>query len=688
MGENRWRTVIAPGNPLKVDGVDYLIQAVVDGWVTLAATSSGDIIRFQMREVVNRLTGSGAPPPLSARIHDVDERVTPAQKEKVDERLAIIRWYETGLRPEQSADEVPDPCFDPAIVPSAHARIREMARDLAARRNTRVESAARYINRTLAKASIGKIGLLDQRLVNPTRMRRHAGLDSLVTEFLLDRESRSTTTVRAQYMMFAARLKREGQNEPPPERAFADARRRTLARYPHLALSAKSRASVAKAPNVAIERRSASRVGEYWIIDSTKSNVMLRDPHAMSATQRTYRVTTTRVMDGASRYIVGRSTSVNVDGFAAGLALADAFRAMVDGRDSIASNAETRSFSSPVPPPVLSRWPVLPRRLLLDNGREFLNRHGLLTLHRLGIDVEPQRVEDGRAKGRIERFFGTNRSNFEELQHNYIGHSTSVRGQDSDSEVILTAPQLIARDAEWTDLYNSREHGGLFAETGRRISPAARWIELAEEHGIAEITTWHNEWIYFLPNQVLKLDRYGINRRGLTYNAPIIAALIDTDGAAPPGKVHIFCDPNDLRQVYCYDPDGNAYEIPWVHRIEETQPFSDLTLDVAKTSLAGTTRSQKEHEQRLIELLMRWQTEDIGLLIQIRRNKPEEEILTSQLNTLRAVDHGTVIEAGEFIDQATIDAMKAKLDALERDEDEGTELLGNDEDDLFYEFDS
>ena len=43
------------------------------------------------------------------------------------ERKAILRWFETGLRPEQADDDLPDPRHDPARIPGRIPRINAMA---------------------------------------------------------------------------------------------------------------------------------------------------------------------------------------------------------------------------------------------------------------------------------------------------------------------------------------------------------------------------------------------------------------------------------------------------------------------------------------------------------------------------------------------------------------------------------
>lgn len=686
MADNEWRKKIAIGSPVVLGNASYMVDEMSSEWVTLRAFD-GTARRMPLRELAKQIAGTEAPPPLSERFHDVEHRLSEKQTEKLQERRDIVRWFESGLRPEQRADAKPDPWHDPEVVPDRVPRIRAIAQVLAEQRGIKTESAIKYVNRILEKATTGEAGLLDPRLIAPLKVAKHNQIEGMVREYLLDNVYRSTTTNQSKYIAFSAWALRDHDMEVVAERTFDRALRNVYKRFPHLKQNAKSRESTAQAPKVATQRRFAMRPGEYWFIDATPSNVMIRDPYAPQGKPRNCRLKFVKIMDGATRYVVGRSIGEEADGYVAGLALADAFRRMVEDAEPEVTDMLGHTWPTIGLPRVLQYWPIPPSRLLLDNGREFLNKHGMWTLHRLGIHVEPQRVRDGRAKGRKERFFGTNKTNFEEQQFNYLAGAVDGRGSEADSDVILTWEQLLARDDAWTNSYNVTEHAGLFSETGRRISPAQRWIELAEECGVVEVVAWRNEWIRFLPNQVVTLNRYGVTRRGMVYNAPIIAALIDVDGAAPSGKVRIFWNPADLRQVYCFDPEGNAYEIPWVYRTEDTKPFTDFTLDWANRRMAGSTRSKKDHQKHLIDLVLHWQGEDIVLLAESRARKNAQEILGSQLDALRAADSGSIIAAQEVVGQEVVDAMKARAEGLELDE-EGLELLGNeDEDELYGIFD-
>lgn len=689
MPDNRWRQRIVPGVSVLLDGVPHLVDDVLGESVRLIDPDGRPHHLVPLRHVAQLLTGDDSPPPLSERIWNLEERLSPAGQAKLDERRAIVRWFETGLRPEQSGDETPDSCHDPALVLDRKARVWAIAVVVAQRRGIELASARRHVNRVLEKASTGVAGLADPRMIELPKRRRDDQMETWIREFLLDRTFQSTVTSMSIHVAFSAWLRREHHLEAPPLRTFERDLKVVYARYPHLRRKTKSLASTAQAPKVTLQRRFAMRPGEYWFIDTTTSNVMLRDPYAPASKARQYRLAFTKVMDGATRYIVGRSISENVNGFAAGLALADAFRALIDERDSIVLNGRTYPRPFVGLPHAISRWPIPPRRLVLDNGREFLNKYGMLTLERLGIDVEPQRVRDGRAKGALERHFGTYKTNFEQTQHNYLGGSIDERGRDATANVILTWHDLLARDTEWTDSYNVTEHGGLRAATGRRISPAQYWIDLAQEHGTTEMVAWRNEWIRFLPNQVVDLTPYGVARKDMVFNAPIIRFLIEVDGAAPSGKVRIFWDPVDLRQVYCFDPEGNAYEVPWVRRDDDTPPITDFMLDWANGQVQGMTYSKRDHQSRLIDMVARWQGEDVVLLAQLRERKNGEEILASQLNVLRSHDSGLFVQANAAAAQGTSNAMHDAGDGLIFDED-GTAILedGDDlDDDLFGGFD-
>ncbi len=675
MPSNAWRQEIAPNVPVTIDGVSYIIDTVTEAWVNLR-DATGRVTTLPIRRLAKLIARADAPPPLSDKLNSMEQRASPAQSAKVAERKAILRWFETGLRPEQADDDPPDPRHDPARITGRIPRINAMALVLAKRRGTQVESAKKYIRTMLEKATTGEAGLYDPRMLTDDLGTLPQRIESSVRTFLKDAAYQATVTDQAMFEAYCGWARRESDEIVPTQRTFERALTIVYARYPYLRRNAKSRASTAEGPKVSLQRRQPERIGELWLIDATPSNVMIRDPYADVSKQREVRLDYTKIMETCSRYVVGRSIAEEVNGYAAGLAIADAFHRMTDEHDAVVFEGRTHPRPFVGLPRAISRWPIPPRRLLMDNGREFLNKHGMFTLHRLGIDVEPARVKDGRGKGRMERHFGSQKTGYEQQQRNYIGSAVSERGRDSTKDLVLTWRELDDRDQQWTDLHNVEEHKGLYADTHRRLSPTKRWIELAEEHGTTEMPAWRNEWIRFLPNMVLRLTRYGVTRRNLVYNAPIIRFLIEVDGAAPSGRVRIFWNPADLRQVYCFDPEGNAYVVPWVHRTEDTTAFGDFDLDWANARLEGGTYSKKQAQALRIDMITQWQAEDKILLANLHGKKNAEEILVGQLTAIQRGDVGTIVGAEQFLGAEFVDDVLAGEEELVLD-DAGLELLPN-----------
>lgn len=682
MTEHQPRRRIASGVTVVIDGLAYIIDHVDSQWASLLAPD-GSTRRMRLGELALHVMDEEAPPPITQDLDDLEDRMTDEAKAKLDERRAILRWYDLGLRPEQADADVPDRCHDPSLVPNRNGRIMAMARVLAERRGTTVPSAQTLVRRILLKGAAGDVGLVDPRRLKPDTLRRHMDLETTVHDFLNSREVASRVTGQSMYTLFSGWLRTERQREAPSKRAFERALTVLYTRYPSLRQKAKTAASANKRPNVATQRRRAVRVGEFWLIDSTASNVMLRDPYAPAAKARGYRLANTTIMDGASKYIVGQAVGESANALSTSLALANAFLGMVNGHDAIVVDGHTYPRPFVGLPRVISRFPVYPRRLLGDNGSEIINRQALWNLHRYGIDCEALRVADARGKAPKERWYGSLDEGFEQLQPNYLGHAVDQRGPGATDNVLLTWDQLVEREQEWVDSYNVTQHDGLKALLkGRMISPAARWVELAEEHGITEVPSWQNEWIRFLPSQVVVLNRYGVSRRRLIYNAPVLGAMIDIDGAAPTGTVRIFWNPNDLRQMYCFDRDGNAWELPWVYREEELPAFSDFTLTWANDRLVGATRSKDEHQQLLRELTSRWRTEEVVLIAQLNGKRNGEEILASQLDALQRMDVGSLIGADKFVGQNVIDSIQSSSEQLPPESN-----LDPFTDDLFGQFD-
>jgi hypothetical protein len=157
-----------------------------------------------------------------------------------------------------------------------------------------------------------------------------------------------------------------------------------------------------------------------------------------------------------------------------------------------------------------------------------------------------------------------------------------------------------------------------------------------------EVPRWENERIRFLPSFVAKFTKYGVTRKGQVFNAPILEMLLLTPKVAIDRRYRFRFDPSDLRQIYCFDPDGMAFEIPWVMRTEDTPQFGDFTRGQMEARYDGLTFNRKAHQDRMVEYLMSWLDEDDRSSKRQPLLSRNEEMNTAALSRLASVDDGRV----------------------------------------------
>lgn len=678
--DSEWVAKLRVGMPVVFDGEQVFVQSWADGWVQFVDAANRPVTPRPLRAVVKAIASPENPPPASMLLHDLDDRLSDSAIGKRDYHRALIRYIDTGIAPWQEDNEKPSRDVDPDVIHNEGKRLTAIARRIAEHDEIPYETARKRVSRAIKRETAGPTATVDGRYTRERRKNRDADIPVLVEKFLLDRVFDPALHTQTQYLEFRLWLLGTAPDitKPPSERTFYRLVNRVHKRMPHLKTKSKTKHGTEQAPKQSFAPRHLERPGSLWQIDATTSNVMLWDPKDRSGKTRTYRVTLVKIIDSATRMIVGRSISEHSSGVGVVLALADAFASMVDDRETV--TVDGRVYPRPFVgiPRALTRWPIPPRRLLTDNGKDFLSNFHVNQLARLGCEVEFARVRDPRAKAFIERSFLSYKTEFEELSAGYVGGSIDERGLHT--EALLTWDQLWERDQQWTDLYNFREHRGLRAELGGRISPYQRWAELVGETGFVEMPKWENEWIRFLPTFRAKLRKYGITRRYELFNAPIIETLLRTPGATRDGYWTFHYNPSDLRQVYCFDPDGTAWEVPWVLRTEDTPQFSDHSLTVLGGQVGDLTLRRTEYQDRMLQLLIQWRADD-----DLIRGSRSELSRTDDMNAvayerLQALDSGTVIPSDMDYD------LEELLDQAEADIDADSDDDLDDIDDLFGRF--
>lgn len=201
----------------------------------------------------------------------------------------------------------------------------------------------------------------------------------------------------------------------------------------------------------------------------------------------------------------------------------------------------------------------LPETIVVDRGKEFVGNSLVDALAMLGIIHE---VMPGRTpwyKGSIERFFRTqNQGLLEGLPGYTFGDIFSRADYDpaQDACISLEAFRKLLH-IFLLDIYAQRWHNGI------QDIPARRW-EQGCQSGLAP-TLYHDAEelrILLCASERRTLTRQGIAWETLHYNSSALSQLRQRTGG---GSVRFRYDPQDLGEIYVFDPKVGWLTVPALH---------------------------------------------------------------------------------------------------------------------------
>jgi len=236
---------------------------------------------------------------------------------------------------------------------------------------------------------------------------------------------------------------------------------------------------------------------------------------------------------------------------------------------------------------------VMVRVVVIDQGKPFFNRQGLLMLHRVGIACELARKGTPTDKPHIERFFGTLESLIKQLK-GYTGIDVAALGKSKELEPdeYLTLGELETYIRAWIAVhYHQRPHSSLHVPVSggatMTVSPMEMYQLLVEQHGFIPAPLGANLRYLLMDVEPLTIQRDGIHLKGLYYDSQALDHIRMSDCAwTHDGKWRVHFDPMDCRQVYLEVPEFSRrvwVEIPWVHQPPEMMfPFPMRAIEFIK----------------------------------------------------------------------------------------------------------
>lgn len=532
---------------------------------------------------------------------------------------------EPDQNPRLILEGLPDAVIAEAEQRLGHIRDLQQAEGLLKDRIATKAAALGIANRTVERwwsdyQKEGLWGLIDQRKVphglGPAR------IDERVREAMLaaaEGETDDSTGTRKRLYRRTQRLLNEkwGEDavpmpsEPTFNRYCVDLFSR---RSPYLFGDATTRRTNAASPDGPYQSLTVRRPGERVEFDTTRLDILAWDP----IEDVVQSVELTATLDVCTRSVLAyRLTPVGTGAVDAALLLADILRPMTMREhwdealrlsalqlpiDRLVDIDERIEHAAALPT-------IVPETVVIDHGKAFMSRAFQDSCQRLGISIAPARIRRATDKAKLERWFRTLGTMFNEHVAGYKSPSVARRGKDVEANAYWTIADLEELLDEFiVSVYQRRKHQGLVlpGHPGVTLSPNEAYAEAVHRTGIVMMP--HDPHLYFdlLPTEWREIGQGGVvTVKSLTYVHEVLHRYQTTASPyeAKRGKWPFKYDPRNRNFIYFQDPQtGTWHPIRWVHTFDETAPFTDRThaFVVQRLKDGGISRP---HESQVAEAL-------------------------------------------------------------------------------------
>lgn len=215
---------------------------------------------------------------------------------------------------------------------------------------------------------------------------------------------------------------------------------------------------------------------------------------------------------------------------------------------------------------VNGRWAVwgLPRKIHLDNAKEFRGKVLEKACQQYGIEIEWRPVARPHFGGHIERLLGTILGEIHGLTGTTFSNTQQRQNYDSEENAALTLSEF----ETWltvfiTDVYHQRVHSGL------GMSPLSKWKLgiLGDDNSVGtglpeKVVDETLLRLTFLPFEMRTIQQYGVVIHKITYWHDVLRTWVAATNPNNPKQARQFMfriDPRDLSVIWFYDPDLLIY---------------------------------------------------------------------------------------------------------------------------------
>ena len=585
--------------PVELDDGAYMVLEQRGSQIKMRSTATGEYVTMHLAELAQRVVGLM---PTSINDARVIESLSETQQRKTLTLSDHLREIVTGEHPNL---KTPRPQYDPAST-TQEQRVQAKLAELEADKLLHMSRSTLMAKLSAFKKS-GSTGLVDGRSLTgkTSHTSDRVKVIEALCEVIASQRNASTGTAQRLIRLTQAELTMQyGAGAPAlPSQRTMYRLIETYTHNKHTTGSAKTRRSLADRPDRPFSKNVQLLPGAEVQLDSTPLDMLVKVPN-----DRPQRPTLTIMIDVATRSILAYSfrlvatKSIDHIGLIAQALTPiqnqpdrSRFRAMVEQQnkhcrlldeDELARLANHRPF-------------IYPRRLVIDNGKDFKATATVRAAEAFGMSVTFSPPRTPTTKSIVERNFKTIGTMFTSNLPGEVGRSVEFRGVDIDKRTDLLdiyAVQELFHD--WVlNVWQNTPHSALRDPLHPAItfSPNQMAAAAAEAIGSIEIPLNRESFLALLPSKRRALTSTGFRQGNHFYDAPELHAF---RGREKDMEVH--SDPYNPSAVWAKAPDGTFIECAIKDWSASKSPFfANIQPDI-DTTAADARRAELDarFEQR------------------------------------------------------------------------------------------
>lgn len=505
-------------NDIELDTGTYRFVEHSGNVVRLRCTSTDETLDLSLTELCRRAVGLLPAEAISPRDLDAFKRSdekTRAQRKHLTSIAAHIIELATGQPMREGIP--PRAEYDPA----KHTREERIKSKILELNKAGIKTSRTTLQRMLKNfEDSGAAGLIDRRTI-----RTHqplANLDLRLKDCLLtaiaDRANKSTGTLSQVIANAQTEYhRRYGVHPEMPSRSTMYRYLNALADGKHITGSARTRQSLANRPQRTFGHVMASLPGEEVQVDSTKMDVLVRLPKG-----GTTRPILTIAVDVFSRSILAATIRLEATkGVDHALLLAHMLTLSENRPDRTAyraalgtQNPNVGLLSSDERVALESARPfVHPRRIQMDNGKDYASSVFLGALKKFHIDATLSAPHTPTDKAIVERTFGSINSLFTQALPGYVGRSPEHKGHQVEEQDLIDVFTLYELFDDWVlRVWQNRAHEGLRDPwiSTRTFSPNQMLRAAARVTSTLYLPLTPEDYISLLPTRYASITATGV----------------------------------------------------------------------------------------------------------------------------------------------------------------------------------